>query len=202
MRLDGEPHAVMSVAVDGGAISALTRFEEPRLLARFDELGAGRELWDRTLDHGGPAMKQVQTSVTTHRSPDEVYDYLVDFSNQPEWRFDVVDSRLVQGEPGRVGARYRQSVKQGRRDMTTEVELTRAERPIAVSFRTVGDDPVSASGTWQIREADGVTQVVTDVSIEAHGFLKAMEPFMGPSLRKTAARYEQALSERLSDRGG
>ena len=147
-------------------------------------------------------MKKVQTSVTTHKSPDEVYDYLVDFSNQPQWRFDVIDSNLVQGELGRVGARYRQSVKQGRRDMTSEVELTRAERPVAVSFRTVDDNPVSASGTWAIREADGVTQIVTDVSIEAHGFLKMMEPMMGPSLRKTAARYEQALSERLSDGGG
>jgi uncharacterized protein YndB with AHSA1/START domain len=142
-------------------------------------------------------VKKVDASVTTHATPDEVYDYLVDFSHQPEWRYDVLESQLVQGETGQVGARYRQRVRQGRREMTTEVELARAERPTAVSFRTVDDGPVSASGTWQISETDGVTHVRTDVSLQTHGFMKLMEPFMGPSLRKTAARYEQDLSQRL-----
>jgi uncharacterized protein YndB with AHSA1/START domain len=142
-------------------------------------------------------MKTVRTSVTTHRPPEEVYDYLVDFSNQSEWRFDVLESTLVDGEAGRAGARYRQRVRQGRRELVAVSEVTRADRPHAVAFRTVDDNPVSASGTWQIREQDGVTHVTADVSIEAHGFVALFEPFMGPSLRKTAARYEQALTERL-----
>ena len=37
-------------------------------------------------------MKQVTTRVTTPRSPEEVYAYLVDFDNQAEWRFDVLAS--------------------------------------------------------------------------------------------------------------
>jgi Polyketide cyclase / dehydrase and lipid transport len=142
-------------------------------------------------------MKRVQTNVTTLRSPDEVYDYLVDFANQAEWRFDVLESKLVQGETGRVGARYRQRVKQGRRENVTNVELTRADRPSAVAFRTLDDAPVTASGTWEVRESGGRTQVVADIEIVAHGFVRLFEPMMGPSLRKTAARYEAALAERL-----
>jgi hypothetical protein len=79
-------------------------------------------------------MRKVQTNVSTSRSPQEVYDYLVDFENQAEWRFDVLDSRLVQGEKGRVGARYRQRTKQGRREMEILAELTQADAPRTVAF--------------------------------------------------------------------
>lgn len=50
-------------------------------------------------------MKKVQAKVSTPKSPQEVYEYLVDFERHPEWRFDVLDSKLVQGDKGRVGAR-------------------------------------------------------------------------------------------------
>jgi hypothetical protein len=41
-------------------------------------------------------VKQVQTTVSTPRPPEEVYSYLVDFGNQTESRFDVLESRLEQ----------------------------------------------------------------------------------------------------------
>lgn len=145
-------------------------------------------------------MKQVQTNVTTSRTPEEVYAYLADFANQAEWRFDVLESELVQGEAGRVGAVYRQKVKQGKRELETRAQLTQADEPRVVAFETVDDNPLQASGAWNISRRGDETHVVCDVAIEAKGFLKLFEPFMGPGLRKTAARYEQALSERL--RGG
>jgi hypothetical protein len=40
--------------------------------------------------------------------------------------------------------------------------------------------------------------VVRDVATEAKGLLKLFEPFMGPQLHKTAARYERDLAERLA----
>jgi uncharacterized protein YndB with AHSA1/START domain len=143
-------------------------------------------------------VKKVHADVSSPRPPREVYDYLVDFSKHPEWRFDVLESTLVQGETGQVGARYRQRVRQGRRVFTTEVELTRAEPGRAVGFRTVDDASVTARGTYEIEEANGGTRLTNEVVIEAHGFVRLFEPFMGPQLKRTAARYEQALSERLA----
>jgi uncharacterized protein YndB with AHSA1/START domain len=143
-------------------------------------------------------VKTVQTSIQTRRSPEEVYAYLVDFANHPEWRFDVLESELVQGETGRVGARYRQRVKQGPRQMTVHSELTKAEPPRTIAFRTVDSGPITASGTYDIRPAGDGTQVVVDVVIEARGFMRLFEPMMGPTLRKTAERYEQDLGRRLA----
>jgi hypothetical protein len=142
-------------------------------------------------------MKKVQTNVSTRRSPQEVYEYLADFSNQAEWRFDVLESELVQGETGRVGALYRQRVKQGRREMEIKAELTQADAPRTVAFRTVDSGPVEVSGAWQISETGEGTHVVCDVAIEAKGFVKLFEPFMGPGMKRTAARYEQDLAQQL-----
>jgi uncharacterized protein YndB with AHSA1/START domain len=142
-------------------------------------------------------VKQVQAKVSTRRSPQEVYDYLVDFERHPEWRFDVLESRLVQGESGRVGARYRQKVKQGRREMESDVELTEADPARRVGFRTLDKGPVTASGSYTITGTASGSELVNEVTIETHGFVRLFEPFMGPQLRKTSARYEQALSERL-----
>jgi Polyketide cyclase / dehydrase and lipid transport len=147
-------------------------------------------------------MKQVETRVTTPRSPHDVYAYLVDFTNQREWRFDVLDSELISGEAGRPGARYRQRVKPGRKEMQSEVELTEAEPHSSVGFRTVDDGPVTVSGVWRIQPQGDGTRVDAQIAIQPNGFLKLFEPMMGPSLRKTGARYETALAECLDGKAG
>ena len=146
-------------------------------------------------------MKQVETRVTTPRSPEDVYAYLADFNNQAEWRFDVVSSELTSGEPGVVGSRYRQLVQQGRKQVTSEVEVTQAEPHRRLAFSTLGG-PVTVSGTWKLEPDDGGTRVDTEVAIAMHGLLKLFEPFSGGQLRKTAARYETALAERLGGTPG
>ena len=144
-------------------------------------------------------MKTVHSKVTTSRPADEVYAYLADFANQAEWRFDVLSSELSSGEPGVVGARYRQRVKQGGREVDSNVELTRAERPSEVAFRTVDHGPVTVTGTWRIQpEGTDQTAVVADIELTTHGAMRLIEPLMGRQFRKTGERYEQALSERLN----
>ena len=142
-------------------------------------------------------MKQVTTRVITPRSPEEVYAYLVDFDNQAEWRFDVLASQRTSGEVGVTGTRYHQRVQQGRKETDSDVELTQAEPHRRVAFRTVDDGPVTVSGVWRIEPQGEQTRIEADVAIQPHGFVKLFEPMMGPSLRKTAARYEAALAERL-----
>ena len=104
--------------------------------------------------------------------------------------------RAHRGATGQIGARYLQRVKQGRKEVDSDVELTEAEPHRRVAFRTHGG-PVTVSGAWQIEPQGDQTRIDTDVAIQPHGFVKLFEPMMGPSLRKTAARYEAALAERL-----
>jgi hypothetical protein len=145
-------------------------------------------------------MKKVHTRVVTPKSPDDVYAYLVDFANQAEWRFDVLSSELVAGDTGMVGAKYRQRVKPGRKEQSSDVELVEATRPGEVAFRTLDAGPVTVSGAWHIRADGEGTEVICDVAIETRGALRLIEPTMGPQLRKIAAKYESSLSAKLNGR--
>jgi len=148
-------------------------------------------------DDQGEPVKKIQVKLSSPKPPQAVYDYLVDFERHPEWRFDVLESKLVGGEKGRPGARYHQRIKPGRKEMEANVELTEAEPGRRVGFRTIDDAPVTASGTYTISQSGSGSELVNDVAIEANGFVRIFEPFMGPGLRKTAQRYEEALTERL-----
>jgi hypothetical protein len=143
-------------------------------------------------------MKQVHTRVVTPKSAEDVYAYLVDFANQAEWRFDVLSSELVTGETGEIGAKYRQRVKPGRKEGLSDVQLVEATRPSEVAFRTVDEGPVTVSGAWHIRPGTEGTEIICDVAVETRGVLRLLEPTMGPQLRKIAAKYESALSEKLN----
>ena len=142
-------------------------------------------------------MKQVESHVTTPRSQEEVYAYLADFNNQAEWRFDVVSSELHSGEHGTVGSRYHQRVKQGGKDLTSDVEVTEAEPHRRLAFRTESG-PVTVSGGWTIEPEGEQVGLLT----KAEGLTPLFEPWMGPALRRTALRYEAALAERLGGTAG
>ena len=110
------------------------------------------------------------------------YDYIVDFDRHPEWRFDVLESKLVHGETGRAGARYRQKVKQGRRETSSRTwKPTDAQPERSVGFRTVDERPVTASGTCRIMASGSGSELVNGVTIETLGFVRLFELFMGPS---------------------
>ncbi|MBB5854970.1 SRPBCC family protein [Amycolatopsis umgeniensis] len=143
-------------------------------------------------------MKQVQSRVITPKPIDEVYAYLADFTNQPEWRFDVISCSLAAGTGGEPGAKYQQRVKPRGKEIGSEVELTRADEPTEVAFRTLDRGPVTVSGAWHLKSIGTGTEVICDVTIETRGFLRLLEFSMGPSLQKISDRYEQDLSARLN----
>ncbi|WP_410656463.1 SRPBCC family protein [Amycolatopsis sp. lyj-112] len=143
-------------------------------------------------------MKQVRSRVVTPKPIDEVYEYLADFTNQPEWRFDVVSCSLAAGVGGAQGAKYHQRVKPRGKEVDSEVELTRADKPAEVAFRTLDPGPVTVAGAWHLKSTGTGTEVICEVVIETHGFLRLLEFTMGPSLRKISDRYERDLSARLN----
>lgn len=143
-------------------------------------------------------MKKVKTRVVTAKPAEEVYAYLVDFTNQADWRFDVLTSELVSGEVGVVGAKYSQLVRVRRDEQQSEVELVEAKSPGEVAFRTLDTGMITVSGAWHIRPDGEGTEVICEVAIETRGPLRLIEPMMGPQLRGIARKYEIALAEKLN----
>lgn len=84
------------------------------------------------------------------------------------------------------------------KELDSEVELTRADKPAEVAFRPLDPGPVTVSSAWHLKRTGTGTDVICEVTLETHGFLRLLEFTMGPSLRKTSDRYERDLSARLN----
>lgn len=142
-------------------------------------------------------MLSATTSVQAAAPPEAVYGFLADLANDPEWRFDILDSQLVRGSAGEVGAVYRQRAKPGRKEIQTSVEIERAEPHRHIGFRTLGG-PVQVGGLYTITAANRGCAVRCDVTLRAKGVLRLFEPLMAAGMRRTAARYEEDLSGALA----
>jgi hypothetical protein len=81
-------------------------------------------------------MPEATNSVEIHRSPAEVFAFLADGTNDPQWRNGVLDIQLKSGEGN--GAVYQQGVKGpfGRR-VPADYEITGREPDRRIAFRAI-----------------------------------------------------------------
>ena len=79
-------------------------------------------------------MTTVQRTIEVERAPDEVFAYLADFSNTPEWDPATVSCERLDAGPLRVGARFRYVGRfRGREtDLDYTDQLHGAQGPITI----------------------------------------------------------------------
>lgn len=71
-------------------------------------------------------MAVIENSVQINRSPEDVFDYLVDLRNELEWNPDVQSMAKITDDPIGVGTKFLAKWKQSK---LIEVECIRFERP-------------------------------------------------------------------------
>ncbi len=128
-------------------------------------------------------MTRVQFDITVPRPVDEVYDYVADFRNLPEWDPGIVSSEQTSGSGIEVGSTYR---------------VTSADRPARVVVEGDGSS-VHAVDEIRFEEADGGTRIHYTADFTLKGLLGPVAPFLKPAFERLAAKSRDGLSTRLSD---
>ncbi len=105
----------------------------------------------------------------TSRPPDEVFAYLADLGNQPEWRHDINSSELDQGAPGQPGSTWRQEVRTGPlpRPHHRVVELAVVEPDIHIEVRTIDDALLQATASYDLNSDETGTAITVTTSLTA-----------------------------------
>jgi carbon monoxide dehydrogenase subunit G len=132
--------------------------------------------------------------------PHQVFDFVTDQSKISLWSPEVVSSVVAGGGPVQQGSRLIQRRKQGKREMTNEVEVTAHDRPKshAVRTRILGVEMHFTFSFWP--EGSG-TKVTFDCTCEGRGLAKL---WAGKMAKLVEAADDQRI-ERLKaamDRGG
>jgi uncharacterized protein YndB with AHSA1/START domain len=135
---------------------------------------------------------RIEFSVDVDRQPSEVFAYLTDPANLPQWQSSAVEAHW-EGEKAR-GARVKEVRKFLGRRMESELEVTEYEPDRRFALKVLsGPVPFSVEHTLEPR--NGGTHMTFVGTGEPGGFFKLAEPIVA----RTAERQFKTDFETLKD---
>ncbi len=137
-------------------------------------------------------MATIESTVQIERSPEDVFDYLVDLRNELEWNPGVESMQKLTEGPVGMGTRYRAKWKQSKH---IEVECTAFDRPHRWIY--VNGGPVSVTLTVNLTAAGTGTRLVSTFDAHAHGLMRLGFPIFLRIMRRQEAENMSNLKRRL-----
>ncbi|MDP2712255.1 MAG: SRPBCC family protein [Solirubrobacteraceae bacterium] len=138
-------------------------------------------------------------TVTSPKPADEVFDYIADLRNLPEWDPETEATEQVsEGDAVRVGATFRVDVRRFGLTASLNYALVELEHPRRIVARGTSN-AVDGVDTFTISPtADGGSEVAYATEIELKGVSKIAKPIAAAitnrSGEKTRAGLEQTLN--------
>jgi hypothetical protein len=119
--------------------------------------------------------------IRIERPSEQVFDFLADLSNEPQFNSDASDIiKVTEGEIG-LGTRYTESVKPLG---FFEVLIHEYDRP-----RLLGFDARNARADIRVvfafTEVDGATDMTAELEMSPKGAFRLTTPLLGPMMRRT-----------------
>jgi uncharacterized protein YndB with AHSA1/START domain len=138
-------------------------------------------------------MVDVTVSGLVRAPPQKVFEFLADLENWPRWQDDMKSTKLVEGERGRVGARYRYVSKAMGQTFDSTVRVSAVEPGRLVAFEGEWAGMIRPSGRYLVEPAEGGSRVTLNPHPEARGFGKLMAPLMGAMIRRLNKQHLERL---------
>jgi carbon monoxide dehydrogenase subunit G len=147
------------------------------------------------------AMARAEHTVVVERPPEEVFAFLTDVSNVPEWQSGAMAVREVDGGLD-VGATYIQELKfLGKRFQTT-IEVTELEPARRFSLRTrSGPIPFQVRHTLEPTEGGDATRLRVELEGDPGGLFKLAESLVMRNVQRELEGDFARLKE-LVEAGG
>jgi carbon monoxide dehydrogenase subunit G len=131
---------------------------------------------------------------TIRRPIEDVYEFMADFRNNPQWCPMELEVRRLDGD-GRV-ARFENKVKPGPKVLTNLYEVTR-ESPNRITF-TGSNEMADFDGYYELTENGDGTHVVAVSNLAMHGrAMRLLSTVMRPMIGSNAKKQLRLLTELL-----
>jgi uncharacterized protein YndB with AHSA1/START domain len=138
-------------------------------------------------------MPSAEREVTIARPVGDVFAFVADGLNAPQWRPGVLDISLASGSG--LGAVYKQGVKgPGGRRIAADYRITAYEPNRRLAFETIAG-PVRPTGQFAFDDLDGATRLTFALQAELTGLKKLL---MSGAVQKTMDA-EVAATGRLKE---
>ena len=141
-------------------------------------------------------MAHVVVQFITPRPPDEVFAYMADFSNAPEWDPSVISARRRDEGPLRVASSFDLVVRSAGRSLPLRYEITELdERRATLTARTATLESVD---TLSVAPSAEGTVFTYDARLNLVGPWRVFNPLLALMFRSLAAKAEVGIRRRLA----
>ncbi|MBZ0280413.1 MAG: SRPBCC family protein [Anaerolineae bacterium] len=141
-------------------------------------------------------MAVIENSVQINRSPEDVFDYLVDLRNELEWNPDVESmKKLTDGLIG-VGTRFLAKWKQSK---LIEVECIRFEHPYRWAYSNGG--PLTVVFDVTLTPQGNATLLASRFDVRPRGLMQLFFPIILRQLKRAEKQNMPHIKNALEKRG-
>jgi carbon monoxide dehydrogenase subunit G len=144
-------------------------------------------------------MIKNEISILFHRPVHEVFDYLSDFQNGPQWQSGLQGvGRITEGPIG-VGTRFTSVRKAMGRRMESGIEFTAFELNKRFAIKSYsGSSPFKQ--TFQFEQEGEGTRLNSTFELELGGLMNLAEPLVAPRVRREMKADFDTLKEIIESR--
>jgi uncharacterized membrane protein len=130
-------------------------------------------------------MPEASNRVVIERPRDEVFAFLANAENDPQWRSGIIEMKR------QSPTRYRQVVAgPGGRRVDADIDVTEHAPPSRLAFTTVAG-PVRPRGSYALSDVDGATELTFTLAVELRGPKRLMAPMVRRTMRREVARLAE-----------
>ncbi|MBV8735246.1 MAG: SRPBCC family protein [Solirubrobacterales bacterium] len=133
-------------------------------------------------------MPRASSEIVIKCPREDVFVFLANPENDPQWRRGVLDLKRVSGSG--IGARYAQGVKgPGGRRIPADIEITELTPGEAIAFQTVAG-PVRPRGRYVLAAADGGTRVRFELEADVKGVKRLLAPVVQKTMNNEVRQLD------------
>ena len=141
-------------------------------------------------------MARYVNSLQFAKSPEELFDFMADFSNAPEWDpATSVGEKLTPG-PVDLGSKTRIVTRFAGRDVDLTYEVVEYDRPRKVVVRAEKNGTV-AEDTLSVAPVEGGSELTYDAEVQLRGLAKLADPLINLQFQKIGGEASEGLRKTL-----
>ncbi len=132
-------------------------------------------------------MPHAEESITINRPIGDVFNFVLDGTNNPLWRPAVIDIQRVPGKPSNVGAIFKQGLKgPGGRRIDGDYEIVECQPNELIKFQVISG-PARPTGTFRFEAVGNSTRVTFTLHLDAKGLTRLISPMIGQTMKSEVA---------------
>jgi uncharacterized protein YndB with AHSA1/START domain len=140
--------------------------------------------------------KRIETSIEIHRPIEQVFAFLIEPANQPEWAPGILQAQWTSDETIGVGSTYTRKTNYGGRQSESH-HVVREFVPNELISTSTQYGPLEIREFFEVEAIEGGTRVTVAEEVTAPILVKPAEWVFAFMARRNFDKYGEALRDRI-----